>query len=481
MKINKLIYLLLAGGLAITSCKKSFLNEVPPNAVTVQNSILTPSAMADAVNGMYNEMKYYFLFDRDVPVLGDLLADNIYVNVTNSGRYLLENNYQFTNTSGEAADIYNQSYAAIGQANRIIYEGKKLGVSSDVAQLMGEAYASRGLLYLDLVNWFGAPYTVNANAPGVAIVTQPAYITGVIYPARATVSAVYAQIISDLDSAYLLMPVTGTGLHATTSNFIAKYATKAIEARAYLYKGDYANALVAANLVIANGSYSLAQTPAAFGAFWASSTSTSAKLETIFELNQNASSSNGINGLDDIYSQAGYGDLQATDSLYNDYSATDVRKTLILNGKRGGQQAYIVNKFPNYTNTAKDETKIIRYAEVILTAAESYARTGDETNAKIQLNSLAQLRDPAFTGYTSTGAQLISDIINERRKELAFEGLRFFDLTRLNLQINRPVQPQGYASYPTVTISDYRRIQPIPQTARSANPSLTQNPGYALQ
>ncbi|MGZ3755602.1 MAG: RagB/SusD family nutrient uptake outer membrane protein [Mucilaginibacter sp.] len=478
MKKNKIIYLLLACALVVTSCKKSFLNEVPPNAVTVQNSILTPSAMADAVNGMYNDMKSYTLYDRDVPVLGDLLADNIYVNVTNSGRYLSENNYQFISTSGEAADIYNQSYISILQANRIIYEGKKLPASNDVNQLLGEAYAARGLLYLNLVNWFATPFTVNPNADGVPLITSPEYVTGIYNPARATVTAVYAKIISDLDSAYAIMPTTGTTLHATNSDFIAKYAAKAIESRAYLYKGDYANALTAANIVISGGGYTLAPTATAFSAFWASPTATPSKLETIFELNQNASSSNGINGLDDIYSQAGYGDLQCTTDLYNAYTATDMRRSLILNGTRGGLQAYIVNKFPNYTNTDKDETKIIRYAEVILTAAESYARTGDETNAKIQLNTLAKLRDPSFAGYTSTGAQLITDILNERRKELAFEGLRFFDFTRLNLPINRPAQAQGYASYPYVSTTDIRRLQPIPQTAKDANPALTQNPGY---
>jgi len=479
MKINKLIYPLLAATLIIASCKKSFLDEENPTAVTVNSSISNPSAMADAVNGMYNAMKNYTLFDRDIPVLGDLLADNIYVNVSNSGRYLSENNYTFINTSAEAADIYNQGYYSILQANRIIYEGRKLPTSNDVNQLLGEAYASRGLLYLEMVNWFGAPYALSPTAPGVALVTLPSYVTGfAIKPARNTVTAVYNQIISDLDSAYTLMPTTGTTLHATSSDFIAKYAAKAIEARAYLYKGDYPNALAAALIVINNGGYTFAQTPAAFNAFWANPVATPSKLETIFELNQNASSSNGINGLDDIYSQSGYGDLQATTDLYNAYTATDVRRTLILNGTRGGQQAYIVNKFPNYTNTDKDETKVIRYAEVVLTAAEAYARTGDEFDAKIQLNTLAKLRDPSFAGYTSTGAQLITDILNERRKELAFEGLRFFDFTRLNLPITRPAQAQGYASYPFVSTTDFRRIQPIPQSAMDANSSLTQNPGY---
>ncbi|HEY6899219.1 MAG TPA: RagB/SusD family nutrient uptake outer membrane protein, partial [Puia sp.] len=409
----------------------------------------------------------------------DLLADNTYVNVSNSGRYLTENNYTFIATTAEASNIFSQGYYIILQANRIIYEGSKLPPSASNNQLMGEAYAMRGLCYLELVNWFGAPFALNPNADAVPIITQPSYVTGFsLKLSRSKVSEVYTRLITDLDSAYALMPATGTTLHATNSDYIAKYATKAIESRAYLYKGDYANALTAAKLVIDNGGYTLAQTPAAFTAFWSSPTATTTKLETILELNQNASSNIGNTGLDAIFSQSGYGDIQATTDLYNAYSATDSRRTLMINGTRGGQQAYIINKFSNYTNTDKDETKVIRYAEVLLTAAESYARTGDETNAKKLLNQIAQLRDPSFGGFSSTGAQLITDILNERRKELAFEGLRFFDFTRLNMAFTRPAQPQGYPSYPTVSTTDIRRLLPIPQGERDANTNISQNPGY---
>jgi tetratricopeptide (TPR) repeat protein len=479
MKINKLLYHLLAAAVLLPSCKKSFLTEVPANAVTVTDAIKTQNDLADAVNGMYNLMKATTLFGRDIPVLGDLLADNTYVNVSNSGRYLSENNYTFINTTAEPSNIFSQAYYCILQANRVIYEGQKLASTANTQQLIGEAYAARGLIYLELVNWFGAPFILNPNADAVPIITLPSYATGFsLKLPRSSVTAVYTRIITDLDSAYALMPATGTTLHATNSDYIAKYATKAIESRAYLYKGDYANALTAAQLVITSGGYTLAQTPAAFGAFWASPTATTTKLETIFELNQNASSNLGNTGLDAIFSQSGYGDIQATDNLYNSYSATDARRSLMVSGMRGGLQAYIINKFPNYTNTDKDETKIIRLAEVILTAAESYARTGDEPNALKSLNQIAQLRDPSFGGYSSTGAQLITDILNERRKELAFEGLRFFDLTRLNLAFTRPAQSQGYVSYPTVSTTDIRRLLPIPQAERDANANITQNPGY---
>jgi len=274
-------------------------------------------------------------------------------------------------------------------------------------------------------------------------------------------------------------------LHGTNSYYIAKYAAKAVQARAKLYQGDYAGARDAALSVVQNGGYTLAA-PTAFANYWGGTTGTAAKLETIWELSLNTATNNGTNGLDWMYSQPnfGYGDALATNELYELHTATDVRRGLILNTIRSanGLQAYVVNKYKNTNITDRDDIKIIRYAEVVITLAEAYARLGDETNARTYLNQLAVQRDPALAplGYVSTGAQLITDILNERRKELAFEGLRFFDFKRLNLVINRPqTQAQGSApTYPTVSLTDTKRLLPIPQSERDANPNLVPNPGY---
>lgn len=481
MNIKSYIYTLLAAGLVLSSCKKSFLDEKSSVATDASTSIKTANDMADAANGMYTAAKSYMLFGRDVPVLGDLLADNVYISSSNSGRYTTENAYTFIATSAEASDIWNQGYYTILQANRIISSG--LASTTTVDQLRGEAYTMRALVYLQLVNFFGSPYTVNPSGLGVPIVTVPTYVTGpYVKPVRNTVADVYKRIITDLDSAYALMPTTAitSTYHATSSNYIAKYAAKAIEARAYLYMGDYANARDAALLVTGGGGYTLAGTAATFSTYWTSAVAGTAKLETILELNNNTSSNNGTNGLDYIYSQSGYGDVLCTDQLYSLYTTTDNRKSLILNSTRksNAAQAYVVNKYSNLAATDRDEIKIIRYAEVLLTLSESYARLGDETNARLYLNQLAKVRDASFAGYTSTGTQLTTDILNERRKELAFEGLRYFDLTRLNMVISRPVQANGYSSYPTVSLTDFRRIQPIPQAEIDVNSNISQNTGY---
>ena len=460
-------------------CKKSFLDESPSNAVDAATSIKTANDLADAVNGLYTAAKSSSFFGQNVPVLGDLLADNVFVSSSNYGQFITQSNYSFIATSGEPGGIWSQGYYTILQANRII--GADLPAGNTVNQLKGEAYTWRALSYLTLVNYFAPPYTVNPEAGGVPLTTTPTYITGpYIKLGRSTVSEVYKQIISDLDSAYLLMQAApvAAGYHATNSNYIAKWAAKAVQARAYLYKGDYANARDAALTVVQGGGYTLAATAGAFSSYWTSATANTGKLETILELYNGVSGS--VTGLADLYYQAGNGEMLATAELYNLYSATDYRKGLILKGIRKGnsQPGLIVNKYSNFLNADKDEIKVIRYAEIILTLAESYARTGNETGAKTYLNQLAKLRDPAFAVYTSTGQQLLDDILNERRKELAFEGLRFFDLARLNLVINRPSQPFSYPLYPLVSLTDFRRLQPIPQGEIDANPKITQNPGY---
>jgi hypothetical protein len=470
--MKRLYYIILI--ITLSSCKKSFLEESPSNAVDAATSIKTTNDLADAVNGLYTAAKNASLFGQYVPVLGDLLADNAFVSSSNYGQFITQMNYTFIATSGEANGIWSQGYFTILQANRIIHAD--LPDSSAVNQLKGEAYTIRALTYLTLVNYFAKP---SPDSLGVPIVTIPTYLTGPYFkPARNSVAEVYERIITDLDSAYLLMSSTPIAYHANNSNYIAKYAAKAIMARALLYKGDYAAARDAALTVVQNGGYTLATSQGSFSSYWSSFSANNSKLETIFELNNSVTSS--VSGLADLYYQSGNGEMLCIAELYNLFAATDYRKTLILNGIRKGnsQPAFVVNKYSNLLNADKDEIKIIRYAEVILTLAESYARTSNEGDALIYLNQLAKLRDPAFEGYTSSGQQLLDDILNERRKELAFEGLRFFDLTRLHLTINRPPQPFSYPSYPVVSTDDFRRLLPIPQGERDANPNIIQNPGY---
>jgi hypothetical protein len=142
----------------------------------------------------------------------------------------------------------------------------------------------------------------------------------------------------------------------------------------------------------------------------------------------------------------------------------------------------VVNKFPNALNTDKDNLKVIRLAEVYLIAAECANRTNDDADAQVWLNTLMANRDPLFPGYGDTGPALLNDIVTERRKELAFEGDRFYDLQRLGLAVNRTSQngddPTGDAL--NIPFGYFARLMPIPQQELLRNPTIAkqQNPGY---
>ena len=101
---------------------------------------------------------------------------------------------------------------------------------------------------------------------------------------------------------------------------------------------------------------------------------------------------------------------------------------------------YFIKKYAPYANNIAtdgvtalewaDNERVIRYADVLLLAAEAYARSGDNTNGRKYLNQVRQrVSLQPYTGAVN-GQALIDAIMRERRMELATEGHRFWDLVR---------------------------------------------------
>ncbi len=122
---------------------------------------------------------------------------------------------------------------------------------------------------------------------------------------------------------------------------------------------------------------------------------------------------------------------------------------------------------------------IIRLADVLLWNAEANAELG---NIPAALTSLNAVRDRARTSQTgatcplpiatTSKEQLLNTIMDERRRELAFEGHRFFDLVRTNraeAYLNAMGRPFKKGK---------NELFPIPQAEMNRNPKLVQNPGY---
>lgn len=471
-KINlyKTLTVLSIAAFLLASCSKSFITKNPNDRVPINQAITDAPSMQTALNGAYANLRAVSLFGRDLPVTGDLMADNTFIEIQNSGRYLSQFNYSITNADGVFGEIWNSAYTGILYANQII-DANVTGTGIDA--IKSQAYAIRALLYFKLINIYARPYTDNPQGLGVPLILHYDFA---LLPKRDTIQKVYNQIISDLKIAFQTAP------DYQNSVTLSKYSIEGLLARAYFYMGDYTNAKAAALDVINNSGFRLVNTAAGYKSFWGNAGIQSDQTEVMFEVDVDAVNNNSSDDLGAMY-DGGYTDLYVSQQLVNLYSATDIRTAVLIPGRtKSGANATLVGKYPNYTSASdKDNLKVIRLSEVYLIAAEA-SLPGNEADALKYLNLLMSYRDPAFAGYASTGTQLLRDIVTERRKELAFEGDRFYDLNRLKWDISRGTQNAG--SIPpkltTIPYSDYRRIAPIPLTEIQSNANIAgqQNPNY---
>jgi hypothetical protein len=471
-KLKQILLVMLAATvIMISSCKKSFLNLQPYDSVSSDVAITNVADMQAALNGVYGNLTSANLYGRTIPLFGDLVADNVYISSVNSNRYLDFFQINYTVANGNAQGIWGSAYSTILRANNII--NSSLKSTPDVNQLRGEALSVRALMYFELVKFFAKPYTVDANALGVPLILEN---NPTVKPPRNTVKEVYAQIEKDLTDAMGLMT------QSKSSGFFTKYAAEALLARMYEFKGDWNKALTSAQDVINNSGYRLLQLNEVVP-FWENNTARNDKLEVLFEVVFDANNNIGNSSLPYFFDQSGYGDALATESLYSLYSANDIRKNwFIVGSPTRGASAKVINKYPNSGSVDKDEFKVLRMSEVYLIAAEAAYQTGNEPLALTYLNAVAKQRVSGFTGYTSTGTALLDDIMLERRKELAFEGHRYWDLARYNKDVVRVNLAGNYpGNVPLVLAAgNFRRILPIPQAELDANPNIRtqQNAGY---
>src|ERR1700710_1099080 len=90
MKHIKITHILIFFAVTFSSCKKDFLDESPSNSIDAATSIKTANDLSDAVNGLYTAAKSASLFGQNIPVLGDLLADNVFISSSNYGQFITQ-------------------------------------------------------------------------------------------------------------------------------------------------------------------------------------------------------------------------------------------------------------------------------------------------------------------------------------------------------------------------------------------------------
>ncbi len=452
MKSKIILNICISCLFALASCKKSFLDPKVTTARDAASSITTVSDLNGLIIGAYDRMNAASYYGRDFIIFGAARSDNAF-STGNTNRFVSTSEFNQIATDGNATGTWQQIYAVIANANLVVNATVENDDSKEVKFAKGQAYFIRALCYMDLVRLYGQQ---NAGGNlGVPLVIQ--FKSEELFPTRATVDETWAQIGADLDMAAQMMDPS---LDPSSPTEVTTWAVYALQSRYYLYVKDWAKAAAAADKVISSGKFSTID-----AANYVSSWGSGPNANSIFEMAFTATDNLGFNSLYFIIQETSYGDIQVTQDLYDQYEATDVRKDLYT---KTGSKIRMTGKYPSPDYT--DNIKVIRYDEVILNYAEALTQSGSP-NALQWLNWI-----PNHRNATPYATATLNNVYEERRKELAMEGHRFFDLMRWSKDVPKVDPGQTFSA--TIPFGDSRLAFPIPQVEINANPQIEQNKGY---
>lgn len=474
MKQNKILNLLFIAVSLVTldSCKKEDLFQEPDNAISDVAAYSNASRIDKSATGMYDQLQNANFFGGRILVYVDQrgLDANQSSFFGEMGKYTT-----LTANDGTVAGAYQGAYRTIYQAN-LFYQSFlpniALVTTAKADQYIGESKYIRALCYFYLVNLWAQPYGFTADNSHLGV---PLVLTAALDPfdasnnlPRATVKQVYDQMEADLLEAEAKLPAFYPDAFTQVAR-ATKGSARALLARLYLFKADYAKANTYADLVINSGKYALQADIR--NVFVAPYTTTESIASVAMSGGDNPNTNNSLGQHYGI--NPGRGDINVT----NDYvalmnTATDKRYislTKIYSGQTWS------TKYPGLTT---DFVPIIRYAEVLLIKAEALARTNAVgTPGFVAAQALVQqVRDRSnggSLGVFATAQELIDAIIKEKRIELAFEGMNYLDMQRAKL----PLPPHGFVTS-TIPWGDNLRVLPIPTYDMQKNPNLVPNPGY---
>jgi len=431
--------------LAIVAGCNGLLDVKSKDTIPTESAITDSTSARAAIAGMYHGLQSLSSYGSDLPEVGDLSSDNAEFSGTSTSYGEIDDNIiSAANTS--VLNIWAQAYDNINRANEIL---DKLGALTNLDpatrdELQGEAYFVRALMLHDLVKYFGdVPIRLHPTTDPNAGAT----IT------RAPVSAVYDQILADLDSA--ASRISDSSSTTTASGG----AVRALRARVLLYRGDYVNAEIEAHAVESDFTYDLAANYSDLYSATGNSTP-----EDIFKVIATVHSDQQSFLSYDYFAKALGGTylLRPTSNLLAAYDTADLRGK--WNISFAGSRRY-GSKYRSITGT--ENFPVLRLGEIILIRAEALARTNHLPEAVAEMNrTQARANAPLFVLGSNNQQQVIDAIVAERRLEMALEGDRWPDLVRL-----------GTAAT-VMDIDPTQTLYPIPQSEIDVTPGLTQNPGY---
>jgi hypothetical protein len=482
--------LLLIGG---TSSCEDFLEPADNQYVTADKLPDILERNTDAlIQGVYSRsIEYAFYYSRhddfgqkSIDLAVDFAGEDLVHYALKSWFVTL---YQYNDrvaAGGYASGrVWKYSYAQIRDLNTIIALTDDAALTDAQKNLKGEALALRAFHYFILVNFYqtGGEWNKIKDLPGIPVYTESVQEGN----SRGTVEDVYNQIVADYETAIPLLE----GFAPSQSTRLTQVAVKLLAARAYLYSGDYENALEYSTQVV--NETALMPTADYTKGFadisnveWLWGVDITTETSTIYA---------SFFSIIDNYSQ-GYagmlGQYKSIDRrLYDNINSNDIRKTL-FEGADGGEieVPYLQKKFRDQSGNFLGDYVYLRAAEAYYIKAEAEARIKTLAEAKATLDVITNFRAIQGThSYTWASAkeELLDQIFVHKRIELWGEGHGLFEFNRLEKTINR-----GYegTNHPVGNINsgdrallwhDALRTFQIPIEELEGNPNITnadQNP-----
>lgn len=454
----KYLAVFLAGSIFFSACKKELENQKPQASLDAPTAFTNAASVRAGLYGVYNSLQSGNYYGLQFNAFAELGGGNL-SHVGTFPTYAQIANNQILPDNVNISDMYNTIYSGINNANTMIAAVPSIkdgAVDNDA--VLAELRTLRALMYFDLLRYFGGSNTGynKAGGKGVSLKTTPTLTESDATPiARSTEAQIYTQVLSDIDFA-LGVPSFASKI----VNRVGKDVTLALKARIQLYREVWPEAEANATSVINSTRYTMVSN-ANYANIWAAKNST----ESIFELDYNSADQNSIAFYYYTTAAGGRNEVSSSTALNAAHEANDVRKAINFT------TVAPLAKTRKFTRIATGDDNVIlfRLAEMYLIRAEARVRQNSPEQIQAGLADLNVVRVRAgLTAIVSTSqADILTAILQERRVELAHEGHRWFDLRRYNLTSTLGI------------VDAFRALYPIPQReVLTSGGVIEKNPGY---
>lgn len=463
-----------------TACKKSFLETIPKGQLIART--------VSDYNGLLNALYLLVMNGTNAQMtMGDEVAavDPYFTSAILKTQASFRWDpvlYQPSDDAGETLVPLQNIYVY----NKIINEVPNAtgGTEQQKLSIAAEAMAGRAWTYFLLINYYGKPYSAATAStdPGFPII-QAADVTTTSFT-RASVQQVYDFIIKDLVTAIPNLPT-----QITNRTRMSKAAAEGILGKVYLFMARYTDALTLLNASITDVANQA--TPVRLydynvefndgGAFFPIDPDYGPNYPYLPDNNESLYGKQAFNGW-----TGGSNEIVITPQTTALFGATDQRLKFYTDTILNTNSAFPAAGLLRQWGGAQTQFGVL-LSDLYLLRAECKCRTNDLLGAKADVEALRVKRMPAAdapvpAAIASQQLPLLKFILDERIREFAVKGYRWFDMRRLSVDPLFPATTYTHTLYSATGATTVYTMKPerltlrLPQKLIDQNPNMVNNP-----